>query len=80
MFAYGANVFAYDGQGWFKKHEIVFRGKIFQFAGIHNLGINYSLFMKSLLVKTCSDFSYSLVKDMIKEDRVFVEFQRQLSI
>ncbi len=80
IYGYANHIFAHDGQNWLKKHEIKFYGRSYQLAGIHDLGMNYSIYLKALFKKISLDYSYVLVKEILKEDRFYLEFQKDEKI
>ena len=70
------NVFSDGGQNWFKKIESRFIGNKLIIAGIHDLNMNFSLFMGFYLEKALIPFSYKLTKNELKENKVIFEFQK----
>jgi hypothetical protein len=69
-------VFKYEGQNWFEDIRYSFYGKELMIAGIHNLGINFSLFIKFFLKNHLLEVSYKLIKEKFNPNKVIFTFEK----
>lgn len=60
-------VFSADAQNWFEEVNFGWNGNILIIGGKHNLGPNFSLFIKHLLVKYMTLYDYKLQKEEFRE-------------
>ncbi len=60
-------VFSADAQNWFEDVNFGWNGDILIMGGKHNLGPNFSLFIKHLLIKYMALYDYKLQKEEFRE-------------
>lgn len=70
-------VFSKDGQNWFNNVDYFFPKKKFIFKGIHNLTLNFSIFIKHFLIKYMREFNYELVKEKLQESELVLNFKKK---
>jgi len=63
-------VFSPDAQNWFENISFGWNGKILIVGGKHNLGPNFSLFFKHLILKYLNVYDYNLQKEDFRESKV----------
>ncbi|MFX1410929.1 MAG: hypothetical protein ACFFA6_11280 [Promethearchaeota archaeon] len=63
------NVFAPDAQNWFDSIRYGWNKKIMVIGGKHNLGRNFSRFIKYLMIKYMKIYSYELISKEFRECR-----------
>ncbi len=68
------DVFAPEAQNWFNKIEYSWKKAQIMIAGKHDLGKNFSLFMKILMQKYMGLFFYELAKNVIRDDTVILTY------
>lgn len=61
------NVFAPDAQNWFDSIRYGWNKKIIVIGGKHNLGRNFSLFIKFLMIKYMKIYNYELKSEEFRE-------------
>jgi hypothetical protein len=64
------NVFNPDAQNWFDSVRFGWNKKIMVIGGKHNLGTNFSLFIKYLLEKYMNIYNYKLVAEELRESKL----------
>ena len=67
-------VFSEKNQNWFKSIHTNFQGNKLIIAGVHDLNVNFSIFMKYYLERIVSLYSYRLVKENLLENKLILEF------
>ena len=63
-------VFSPDAQNWFEDIKYGWNGKILILGGKHNLGPNFSLFIKHLMIKYMAVYNYKLQKQEFREPQL----------
>lgn len=63
------NVFSPDAQNWFESINFGWNNKTMVIGGKHNLGSNFSLFIKYLLIKYMKIYNYGLISEEFRETK-----------
>jgi len=69
------NMFQIEGNNWFNNFRHVFNRNILSLGGDHSINLNFSIFVKHLLVKVLKSYSYELIEEKIEENKIFLKFE-----
>lgn len=67
--------FSSQGQNWFQKFKSIWRKDSFIIYGAHELGWNFSFYIKSILHNYMEIFQYQIVKEELRENLLIIEYQ-----
>jgi len=69
------NFFQIEGNNWFNNFRYVFNRNVLTLGGDHSININFSIFIKYLLIKVLKSYSYELMEEKIEENKIFLRFK-----
>jgi len=65
-------------QNWFENFRIKIDKNSVLLAGLHNINIKFSIFMKFYLMKILNYYEHDLIKEDLQENKVILTFQKRL--
>ncbi|MCP4764344.1 MAG: hypothetical protein GY870_21400 [archaeon] len=69
-------VFAPEGQNWFANIESSVKKTKIIFAGTHNLGKQFSVFIKYLIIQHFKKYDFEFDKAVLKENKVVIHLKK----
>ncbi len=68
------NLFQIEGNNWFNNFRYVFNRNELSLGGDHSINVNFSKFIKYLLIKVLERHLYELAEEKIEEKKIFLRF------
>ena len=69
-------VFSKNGQNWFEDFRIKIDKNGVILAGVHNINVNFSIFIKLYFMKIMKYYNHVLIREDLKEDKIILYFQK----
>ena len=70
-------VFSLNGQNWFRKVSYRFDKNQFIIAGLHDMNLNFSIFIKYFMKRYLINYGYEIIKENLQENKVHLIFQKR---
>ena len=70
-------VFSLKGQNWFNKVSYSFDKNQFIIAGLHDMNLNFSIFIKYFMKRYLINYEYEIIKENLQENKVHLIFQKK---
>ena len=65
------------GFNWFKKIHESWNGPNLKIAGTHDLGLNFSRYIKYRIINHMKPYDYVLISETLQENKLILDFQQQ---
>lgn len=70
-------VFSLNGQNWFDKVSYRFEKNQFIMGGLHDMNLNFSIFIKYYMKRYLINYEYEIIKENLQENKVHLIFQKK---